>query len=83
MPYSTLTFTLVNAGNLNITAIGVSINGEQVAQVSGVAIGQTVTYLIQLAPSISVVPGQDYQVQISSTTLYGAGPSTEFSVVAR
>ncbi len=83
MPYSTLTFTLVNAGNLNITAIGVSINGNQVAQVSGVAIGQTVTYLIQLAPGVSVVSGQDYQVQISSTTLYGAGPSTEFSVVAR
>ena len=83
MPYSTLTFTLVNFGNLNLTTVGVSIDGNQVAQVSGVAIGQTVTYLIQLAPGISVASGQDYQVQISSTTLYGAGPSTEFSVVAR
>jgi len=83
MPYSTLTFTLVNTGNLNVTAISISINRTQIAQVSGVPIGQTVTYLIQLAPSISVVSGQTYLIQISSTTPYGLGPSTEFSVVAR
>jgi hypothetical protein len=78
-----LIFTLINAGNLSATTITIYINGTQVAQVSGAAVGQTVTYLIQLAPGISVVPGQTYEVLISSTTLYGAGPSTEFSVVAQ
>jgi hypothetical protein len=81
--YATLTFTLVNAGNLNLTEIEVSLNGSLVATVTGPAAAQTVTYLLQISPDTTTVsPGQNYLVQVASSTVYGAGPSVSFSVTA-
>jgi hypothetical protein len=81
--YATLTFTLVNAGNLNLTEIEVSVNGSLLATVTGPAAAQTVTYLLQIAPdTIMVSPGQNYLVQVTSSTVYGAGPAVSFSATA-
>ncbi len=80
--YSTVTFTLVNGGNLNLTEIQVGVNGQQAAAVLGIGAGQTVTYFIRLSPDISITAGTSYQVSVSSTTIYGPGPSIQFAVMA-
>ena len=79
--YSALTFTLINAGNLNLTDIQIALNGQHVATVAGVGPAQTVTYFVQL-PQNLISPGQSYQVEVTSSTVYGAGPTVAFSVTA-
>jgi len=80
--YSTLTFTLNNAGNLNLTGIEVTLSGQHVASLLGVEAAQTVTYFVQLSPGIVIAPGQTYQVEVTSSTFYGPGPSVGFSATA-
>ena len=80
--YSTLTFTLSNAGNLNLTDIKITINNQTAATVLGVAPAQSVTYFILLSPEFIISIGHTYQVEITSITFYGEGPSIEFSVTA-
>jgi hypothetical protein len=73
---------LTNAGNLNLTDIDISLNNRTVATVRGVDAAQTVTYYIQLSPAFAISAGQAYQVEVSSSTAFGTGPTIEFSVTA-
>jgi len=80
--YSALTFTLNNAGNLNLTVIVITLSGQHVATLLGVEPAQTVTYFVQLSPGIVITTGQTYQVEVTSSTFYGSGPTISFSVTA-
>ena len=74
-PYqnSTLTAVVTNTGNIDIWQVDFYLNGGLIHTSQGIPVGNTVTYNVLIPPSVSVVSGQSYKVDVDSTILLSGG----------
>jgi hypothetical protein len=70
---STLTATVKNTGNIDIWQVMFYVNGSLVDTSQGIAVGDTVTYNVSIPPSVSIVSGQSYKIDVDSTILLSGG----------